>query len=86
MGSSTCERRCEGYSLSAEIPLQRLIVIAYVKADIAAEQGMVRTHAHRIFPATPQRTAVNRRKDPTPIIEPVIVWVVLTGIPNAEAT
>ena len=46
---------------------------------------MVRIHAHTIFPATPQRTAVNLFKDPTPIIEPEIVWVVLTGIPRPDA-
>jgi len=50
-----------------------------------AAHGMVIIHAHTILPATPQRTAVKRRKDPTPIIEPVMVWVVLTGTPKAEA-
>ena len=30
---------------------------------------------------TPQRTALKRLVAPTPIIAPVIVWVVLTGIP-----
>ena len=60
--------------------------IAYVNADIAAEKGMVKIHAHAIFPATPQRTAVNLLKDPTPMIEPVMVCVVLTGIPSADAT
>ena len=62
------------------------MVIKYVNADIAAAQGMVRIHAHNIFPATPQRTALNLCKDPTPIIEPVMVCVVLTGMPSAEAT
>ena len=32
-------------------------------------------------PATPQRTADRRWIAPTPMIEPLIVWVVLTGMP-----
>jgi hypothetical protein len=64
---------------------QKRMLIAYVSADIAAAQGIVRIQAQTILPATPQRTAVNLRKDPTPIIEPVIVWVVLTGTPSQEA-
>jgi hypothetical protein len=54
-------------------------------AEIAAAQGMVRIQAHTIWPATPQRTAVSLRREPTPMIEPVIVWVVLTGMPKNEA-
>jgi hypothetical protein len=50
----------------------------------SAEQGMVRTHAQTIVPATPQRTALNLCIEPTPMIEPVIVWVVLMGTPRAE--
>ncbi len=46
---------------------------------------MVKTQAHIIFPATPQRTALRRFVDPTPIMAPDIVWVVLTGIPATEA-
>ena len=42
---------------------------------------MVSTHAHTIRRATPQRTADNRCVAPTPTIAPVIVCVVLTGIP-----
>ena len=38
-----------------------------------------------MFPAIPQRTAVRRFVDPTPIMAPVIVWVVLTGMPATEA-
>ena len=60
--------------------------MTYISADIAAVKGIVRIHAHTILPATPQRTAVKRLKDPTPIIEPVIVCVVLTGTPKADAT
>lgn len=37
-----------------------------------------------MFPATPHLTADNRRRDPTPIIPPVIVWVVDTGMPPKE--
>src|SRR2546425_967027 len=33
-------------------------------------------------PATPQRTAEMRFAAPTPVLAPVIVWVVLTGIPR----
>jgi hypothetical protein len=51
---------------------------------MAAEQGIVNIHAQTILPATPHLTALNLRKDPIPIIAPVIVCVVLTGMPNAE--
>jgi len=61
------------------------MLIVYVSADIAAAHGIVIIQAQAILPATPQRTAVNRLKDPTPMIDPVMVWVVLTGIPKAEA-
>ena len=43
--------------------------------------GIVMIHAHTMFPATPHRTALIRFKEPTPMIAPVIVCVVLTGIP-----
>jgi len=46
---------------------------------------MVRTQAHTIEPATPQRTAEPFCDEPTPMIEPVIVCVVDTGMPNPEA-
>ena len=35
---------------------------------------------------TPQRTADKRFVAPTPMIDPVIVWVVLTGIFSASVT
>jgi len=35
--------------------------------------------------ATPQRTAESRLIDPTPIIPPAMVWVVLTGMPTCVA-
>ncbi len=50
--------------------------------DIIAEQGIVNIQAQTIRPATPQRTALTRLCDPTPTIAPVMVCVVLTGMPN----
>src|ERR1700686_3900720 len=52
-----------------------------VPAATMAEAGIVRIHAHTILPATPQRTADKRCTAPTPTIAPVIVWVVLIGMP-----
>lgn len=49
---------------------------------MVAEQGMVRTQAHMIRPATPHLTALKRFTEPTPMMAPVMVWVVLTGIPK----
>ena len=46
---------------------------------------MVRIHAQTIRPATFQRTERRRRREPTPMIAPVIVWVVETGIPKWAA-
>src|ERR1700712_497670 len=43
---------------------------------------MVSIHAHKRLIVTPQRTADKRLVAPTPIMEPVIVCVVLTGIAN----
>src|SRR6188474_819216 len=54
-------------------------------AAVDAAIGMVRIQAQTILPATPQRTADSRFAAPTPMIAPVIVWVVLTGIPRADA-
>jgi hypothetical protein len=39
-----------------------------------------------MLPATPQRTAESFFVAPTPTIAPVIVWVVDTGTPSADAT
>ena len=47
-----------------------------------AAAGIVSTQAHTIRPATPQRTADSRLIDPTPMMAPVIVCVVLTGTPR----
>ncbi len=54
----------------------------YTSAATAAEAGMGKTHAHTTRAATPQRTAERRRTAPTPTMAPVIVCVVLTGIPQ----
>src|SRR5437016_4090591 len=53
----------------------------YVSAAMLAAAGMVITHAHTILRVTPHRTADSRRVDPTPMMAPVMVCVVLTGIP-----
>ena len=37
------------------------------------------------LPATPQRTAEARRAAPAPITQPVMVWVVDTGMPYYDA-
>ena len=54
-------------------------------AAIKADAGIVKSQAQMIRSATPQRTADNLVTAPTPIIEPVMVWVVETGIPNPVA-
>ncbi len=48
--------------------------------------GKLNIQAVTIFPATPQRTAENRRVAPIPIIDELATWVVLTGMPRCEAT
>lgn len=53
-----------------------------MQEPMAAAPGMVKSHAHAMRWVTPQRTAVRRRDAPTPTIPPVIVWVVLTGMPK----
>ena len=50
-------------------------------ATSMALTGIVRIQAHNRLTVTPQRTALRRLVVPTPIIAPVIVWVVDTGIP-----
>ena len=47
---------------------------------IKAEIGIVITHAHKRLMVTPQRTALKRLVAPTPMIDPVMVCVVETGI------
>src|SRR5579871_1443752 len=59
---------------------------AKARADTAAAAGKVKIQAQTIRVATPQRTAERRFVAPTPTMAPVMVWVVLTGIPaNAVA-
>jgi len=55
---------------------------ANASAAMIAAAGMVSTHAQTIFVATPQRTADSRCVAPTPMIAPVMVWVVDTGMPR----
>ena len=45
-----------------------------------AEIGMVNTQAQINFIVTPHFTAETPLVNPEPMIEPVMVWVVLTGI------
>src|SRR5262249_26912932 len=47
----------------------------------SAAQGIVMIQAQTTRPATPQRTALKRFSEPTPRIDPVIVCVVLMGMP-----
>ena len=42
----------------------------------------MKIQAERILVVTPHRTAERRLVEPTPKIDEVIVWVVLTGSPN----
>ena len=44
--------------------------------------GMVSIQAQRRLMVTPHRTAESLFVAPTPMIDPAIVWVVLTGIPT----
>ena len=46
---------------------------------------MVMIQAMTMLPAMPQRTAETRRAAPTPMIAPVIVCVVETGMPSQVA-
>ena len=43
------------------------------------------SQAETMSPATPQRTAENRFEAPTPMIDVLIVWVVLSGMENSLA-
>ena len=52
---------------------------------MAADAGIVMIQATTILFATLQRTADILRAAPTPMIEPVIVCVVETGIPSQVA-
>src|SRR3954469_20844881 len=56
--------------------------IRYEAAAMSPDAGIVTIHAHTIRPAIPQRTAERRFVAPTPTMEPVMVCVVLTGMPK----
>ena len=47
--------------------------------------GKVNIQAAMMLPATPHRTAENLLVAPTPMIDELMQWVVLTGIPRWEA-
>ena len=51
-------------------------------APIKAAPGIVAIQANTILRVIPHRTAVSLREAPTPTIAPVIVCVVLTGMPK----
>ena len=52
---------------------------------MSAAAGIVINHAQTIRFATPQCTPDKRRNAPIPTMDPVMVCVVLTGIPKNEA-
>src|SRR4029077_12118282 len=54
-------------------------------AASTAERGSVSSQAQTMRPATPHFTAERRGVEPTPMIAPVIVWVVDTGMPASVA-
>ena len=54
-------------------------------AEMLADAGIVMIHAHTIREANPHLTAETRLDRPTPIIAPVMVCVVETGMPNDVA-
>src|SRR5512140_3772158 len=61
------------------------LMIQKVRAPMNPAAGIVSTQAQTIWLAMPQRTADSRRVAPTPTIEPVMAWVVETGIPKCVA-
>src|SRR5262245_53269799 len=63
------------------VPYQSRARTTHVTPAISAAAGMVRIQAQTMRPAIPQRTADSRVVAPTPTMAPVMVWVVLTGMP-----
>ncbi len=57
---------------------------AYIPAASNALTGIVKIHAHKRFTVIPHLTADSRLVAPTPMIEPAIVCVLLTGIFKAS--
>jgi hypothetical protein len=47
---------------------------------------MVKIQAHTMRPATPHLTALSLLSESTPMMAPVMVYVVLTGMPRAVVT
>lgn len=60
--------------------------IKYMMDDRIAVTGIVIIHAHNRLMVTPQCTAVARFITPAPIMAPVMVCVVLTGMPHMLVT
>src|SRR4051812_17940512 len=73
------------HSEKYQAPALKNLIAQNVPAPTKADAGMVSIQAMTMRRATPQRTADNRLVAPTPTIAPVMVWVVLTGIPASEA-
>jgi hypothetical protein len=74
--NSGCENSCV---FQGKITLYR---IKHAYEQIAV-MGIVMTHAVTIRRTVPHWTAEDPRVAPTPIMAPVIAWVVETGTPNA---
>ena len=63
-------------------PQWKSVTIPYEIAPTSAESGIVNIHAMMMLPANPHLTAESLVVAPTPMIAPVMVCVVLTGIPK----
>ena len=66
-------------------PPNTLAAITHDTAAMKADAGMVKIHAQTMLPAKPQRTDEAFMVEPAPMIAPVMVWVVETGMPSADA-
>jgi len=55
----------------------------YIPAANRAVAGMVSSQAVAISRTTPQRTLLTRSAAPTPIMDELTTWVVLTGPPTS---
>jgi len=62
------------------------MISQYSPAASRAVAGMVKNQAVSISLATPQRTLLTRSAAPTPIMEKLTTWVVLTAPPNKETS
>ena len=61
------------------------VVMPQTAAATQPAAGMVKIQAQTMFLATPQRTAEKPLSEPTPMMAPVTVCVVETGIPKRVA-